>query len=257
METSLAMARLAVEDGVRVLACTPHIYPGLYENSGPAIIQAVAALQAELDRAGIDLRLVAGADVHLTPDLVSGLKSGRILTLASSRYFLFEPPHHIAPPRLEESVFDVLSAGYHPILTHPERLSWIESHYEIMKRLAHAGVWMQLTAGAVVGRFGRRPKYWSERMLDEGIVHILATDAHNMRNRAPRLAEGRDAVAERLGEQAARDMVITRPMCVLDDLAPSQAPAPVGVPVAAARGSNLWRRPLNAARERMPWRWSA
>ncbi len=247
---ALAMARMAVADGIEITACTPHIYPGLYENNGPAIREAVDSFQALLRREGIDLTLTHGADVHLTPDLVSGLKSGRIPTLGGSRYFLFEPPHHVAPPRFEDSVFDVMAAGYLPILTHPERLSWIESHYEIMKRVAHAGCWMQLTAGSVTGRFGSRPKYWSERMLDEGLVHLLATDAHNVRNRSPNMAKARDMVAERLGEQAAIDMVVTRPRAVLDNKAPSLLPPTVGAAKPAPRGFGPIRRLFGAAAAR-------
>lgn len=248
LENALEMARIAVADGIKVTACTPHIYPGMYENNGPQILEAVSAFQGELDRAGIALRLTGGADVHLTPDLVSGLKSGRIPTLNGSRYFLFEPPHHVAPPRMEDSVFNVMSAGYHPILTHPERLSWIESHYDTMKRLAHAGVWMQLTAGSITGRFGKRPQYWSERMLDEGLVHIIATDAHNLRNRAPLMTKARDAVAERLGDRAAHDMVLTRPQMVLENQSPSAAPEPVAAAKSSGGGLGVFRRLFGDAR---------
>jgi protein-tyrosine phosphatase len=96
-----------------------------------------------------------------------------------------------------------------------------------MQRIAHAGCWMQLTAGSITGRFGPRPKYWSERMLDEGLVHIVASDAHNIRKRSPQMAHARDLVAERLGEQAAIDMVLTRPKAVLEDATPSTLPATV------------------------------
>ena len=230
LETSLAMAKMAAADGIKVVACTPHIMPGYYENAGPQIRADVARLQTRLDEAGIDLRLIAGADVHLVADLVSGLQAGRIQTLGASRYFLFEPPHHIAPPRMEDAVFDVMTAGYHPILTHPERLTWIEAHYEVIKRIANAGAWMQITAGSVTGMFGKRPQYWSERMLDEGLVHVLATDAHNLRRRVPVLSKAVEAVALRLGEDAARDMVVTRPQAVLDDAAPTSTPDTVAAP---------------------------
>lgn len=249
LETSLAMARMAVADGIRVTACTPHIMPGVYENRGPDIRAAIADLQRVLDENDIDLKLVTGADVHIAPDLVHGLKSGRVLSLNDSRYFLFEPPHHIAPPRLEQLAFDVMAAGYVPVITHPERLTWIESHYGMFGQMVHAGAWVQITAGAVTGRFGRRPKYWCERMLDEGIVHILATDAHNLRNRSPILSEARQAVAERLGEAAADDMVLTRPRGILDNLPPSALPPAVGAP-APAKGrqrESLLRRLFRAA----------
>ncbi|HEX5775986.1 MAG TPA: CpsB/CapC family capsule biosynthesis tyrosine phosphatase [Caulobacteraceae bacterium] len=229
IETSLAMARMAVEDGIQITACTPHIMPGVYENRGPDIRDAIGRLQAALDANGIALKLVTGADVHIAPDLVDGLKSGRVLSLNDSRYFLFEPPHHIAPPRLDQLAFDVMAAGYVPVITHPERLTWIENHYEVFTQMVHAGAWIQITAGALTGRFGRRPKYWSEKLLDDGVVHVLATDAHNLRNRTPVLSEAREMVAARLGEQAATDMVLTRPRLILDNAPPSAAPAPVGV----------------------------
>jgi protein-tyrosine phosphatase len=125
MDVSLEMARISVADGITTLACTPHILPGLYHNDGPAIRRHVLALQGALDEHGIRLRLVTGADVHMVPDLVAGLESGHVLSLADSRYVLIEPPGHVAPLRLEEFLFGLLLAGYVPIITHPERLSWI------------------------------------------------------------------------------------------------------------------------------------
>lgn len=241
LETSLAMARIAADDGITVTACTPHIMPGVYDNVGDDIKRRIGELQGHLTEAGIEMKLVCGADTHIAPDLAKGLKDGRIPTLNDSRYFLFEPPHHIPPPRLEHTVFDAMSAGYRPILTHPERLSWIEDHYETMVKLAHAGAWMQITCGAITGNFGKRPQYWAERMLDEGLVHILATDAHNLRNRKPIMSKARDMVTERLGEQAAIDMVLTRPSGVLDNAPPDTMPETVGAPK-PAEGPGLFAR---------------
>lgn len=247
LETSLAMARMAVADGIRITACTPHIMPGVYDNRGPDIRAAIVRLQQALDENDIPLKLVTGADVHIAPDLVDGLKTGRVLSLNDSRYFLFEPPHHIAPPRLEQLAFDVMAAGYLPIITHPERLTWIENQYDIFRQMVHGGAWIQITAGALTGRFGRRPKYWSETLLDEGLVHILATDAHNLRNRCPNLSEARDLVAERLGEQAATDMVITRPQAVLDNALPSSVPPAVGAPARPRERQGVFARLFSAA----------
>ncbi len=232
LETALEMARVAVADGIEITACTPHIHRGVYDNAGPAIALAIAALQAELDRAGIPLKLIAGADTHIDGELVEGLRSGRIASLNGSDYFLFEPPHHVAPPRMEDVVFDVMLAGYRPILTHPERLTWIEDHYDAIVRMAGRGVLMQITAGSIEGRFGKRPLYWAERMLDEGLVHILATDAHNLRNRKPVLSAARERVAERLGEAEATAMVTSRPAAIIANRPPEpvsqrQSPAPV------------------------------
>lgn len=249
LATSLAMARMAVADGIRVTACTPHIYPGLYENDMAGIEVAVAALRTALADEGIGLELVVGADTHLAPDLLQSVRQRRVPTLAGSRYLLLEPPHHVAPPRFEDTVFQLMAAGLVPVITHPERLSWIEGHYAIFGRLVKAGAWMQVTAGSVTGRFGRRPRYWAERMLDERLVHVLATDAHDVRRRPPLLAEGRDAAAKRVGEVEATRQVELRPSCVLQDLPPSSAHLPEPEPDHARPSgwSRFWqRRPAGA-----------
>jgi len=227
LEISLEMARLAVADGIHTMACTPHIYPGLYMNDAPGIARARDALQAELDARGIALRLVSGADVHLVPGLLSGLREGRIPTLNGSRYVLLEPSHHVAPPRFEESVFQLVVAGYTPVITHPERLTWIETHYPVFVQMIQQGAWMQVTAGALTGLFGPDAQYWGEKFLGEGHTHILATDAHSSGGRIPRLSEGL-AVAERLlGRTEAARLVNERPQAILDDLSPSLvAPLP-------------------------------
>jgi protein-tyrosine phosphatase len=225
---ALEMARIAVANGVVVQACTPHIFPVLFDNSGPQIRRAADELQRHLDERGIPLRLVAGADVHVVPNMVKGLQTGEILSLADTRYVLVEPPHHVAPPRLEHFFFELLVAGYVPILTHPERLTWIEARYDTIVQLFRAGVWMQVTAGALTGAFGRRPRYWAERMLSEALVHILASDAHGARRRPPDLAEGRAAAAKWLGEEEAEQLVSLRPRAILENAAPSSVRAPAG-----------------------------
>jgi protein-tyrosine phosphatase len=238
LEVSLEMARMAVADGIHTMACTPHIYPGLYGNDASGIGLARDRLQAELDARGIALRLVVGADVHLVPGLLDGLRAGRVPTLHGSRYVLLEPSHHVKPPRFEEAVFELVAAGYTPVITHPERLVWIEDHYDVFLRLIRQGAWMQLTAGALTGLFGARARYWGEKFLGEGHTHLLATDAHSSGRRVPRLSEAR-AVAERLlGAAEATRLVLERPQAILDDIAPSQVPA---LPQAAPRPGWLQR----------------
>jgi protein-tyrosine phosphatase len=226
LEASLQMARAQLADGVTIVACTPHILPGLYHNTGPQICEAIDALQRVLDDAGLALKLVSGADNHMTPNFVDGLRSGQLLSLANTRYVLVEPPHHVAPVRIEEFFFDLTLAGYVPILTHPERLSWINSHYPVIQRLVRAGVWMQITAGSLTGAFGSKVRYWAERMLGEGCVHILASDAHDVSRRPPNLCRGMEYAAKRVGLEEAKRLVVTRPRGVIEDVPQSALPMP-------------------------------
>lgn len=235
LDMALAIARAQVADGVGIVACTPHIMPGVYPNTGPQIRAAVQSLQQTLDAAGIPLLLVDGADNHVAPDQLARLASGDMLTLAGSRYVLIEPPHHIAPARLDEHFFSLMMAGYVPILTHPERLSWIKTHYPMIERMADNGVWMQITAGSLAGHFGKAPKYWADRMLSEGRVHILATDAHDPERRRPILSIGRDIAAKRVGAEEAHLLVMGRPQAIIHNADPGRVPMP---PAPSGRGEH-------------------
>jgi protein-tyrosine phosphatase len=95
-----------------------------------------------------------------------------------------------------------------------------------VKHMVSGGMWIQLTAGSVLGRFGKRARYWSERMLQEGVVHIIASDAHDTERRPPLLAEARETVSRLVGAEEATHMVVTRPAGVVRNLPPSGLPAP-------------------------------
>lgn len=247
LATALEMARIAAADGITLTACTPHIYPGLYNNEADQILAAVAAFRLQLQEAGIPLEITTGADIQLVPELLDGLNSGRFPTLHGSRYFLFEPPHHTVPPRFQDLIFNVLAAGYVPVITHPERLTWLdEAHYPWFADAAGQGAWIQVTAGALTGRFGAGTQYWAERFLDDGLVHLLATDAHHTRRRPPLLAEGREAAARWVGPEEAQRLVADRPQAIIVDQDPTTVIPPAGL------GGPAWERAQSTG-QRQSW----
>ena len=230
LDTALQMAKIALADGITTTACTPHIYPGLYENRADGIRAAVAQLRLALAEAELPLTLTHGADIQFAPEMIPGLQRGTHPSLHGSRYFLFEPPHHTVPVRFQEAIHDSLALGYVPVITHPERLTWLDdTHYPWFAQAAQQGAWLQITAGAVTGGFGRTPRYWAERLLDDGLVHILASDGHDVRRRPPMLSEGRDAAARWVGTEEAERLVLQRPQAILDDLDPVNILPPLGL----------------------------
>jgi protein-tyrosine phosphatase len=242
IDESLAMARMAVDDGIQVMACTPHFMPGVYDNTSQDIQRRIALLSQQLIEHDIPLALIAGADAHVRPDFLACVKRGDILTLHRSRYVLVEPPHDLMPKRLDDLLFNISVAGFVPILTHPERLRWIETGYPLVQQMFKAGVWMQVTAGSVTGRFGPRAHYWAHRMLAEGLVHILATDCHNTRSRPPLLSEATEWARRELGNDEAVNLVLTRPVSVAEDTDPNQVPVPPGRNLTVPREASLFSR---------------
>ena len=215
LDMSLSMARMAVEDGTTHIACTPHFMPGVYENTVPAITNLIMKLDSALRDNGIELALIGGGDVHIATDIAEKLIGQSLPTLGESNYFLFEPPHHVLPPGIVSLCKGIMDAGYIPILTHPERLTWIENHYDVICQLDELGVVVQLTAGSITGTFGKRALYWSERMLGEGRVDIIASDAHNTGSRPPGLSRARDMIALQWSDDEANKMVQKNPQCIL------------------------------------------
>ena len=244
LDMALEMARLAVADGITVTACTPHIYPGLFENTVEGIREAVDGFRVELERADIPLQITYGADIQITPELVAGLNAGSLPTINQSRYFLFEPPHHVAPPGMLDLLHNVIATGYVPVITHPERLSYIEEHYDQFIQAVQMGAWIQLTGGALLGRFGGRVQKLSQRFLADGATHLLASDGHNLKNRTPELSEARAAAAIIVGEEEANRLVQERPRAILDNVDPTLV-ASIEVKPALAQNDakpGLWQR---------------
>lgn len=246
LEMSLAMARAAAADGISVVACTPHIMPGMYPNRGPDIRQRVAALDAEVRKARINVSIVEGADVHVAPDLPEKLRNGEVLALGGTRYFLFEPPHHVVPPRIEQLVKRSVEAGYVPILTHPERLTWIAQSYDVVETLNQAGCLIQVTAGAVTGAFGQTAQKYARMLAEDGRIDIIASDAHNLTSRPPMLSKAVEAMANWVGESSARAMVLDTPAAILRnrEVVPAGKDAPRRGPVRTKPTGGWMRRML-------------
>lgn len=221
LETSIAMAELAVADGITHLACTPHIYPPIYCNHTAGITNAMLKLQQELDQREIPLQLIIGADVNMTPEVMTGLRKGVIPTLNHSRYFLLEPSHHNPVSNFIGQIENFLYAGYVPVITHPERLRWVNEKYHEFIQAVQLGAWIQITAGAITGDFGSIAKKNAERFLKDGYVHIIASDAHSIQKRPPILSKGVAETIKLLDNEAETwKMVKERPRAILDNLSP-------------------------------------
>jgi len=215
---ALEMCRIAVADGITTIAATPHVSE-VFPNTPERIAGAIDELRSRLAAAAVPLTVVAGGDYHIRPDLAPG----NVLTLGGNgRYFLLEFPYQVLPPRADAFVRILLGRGLTPIVTHPERTVSLQHDWRRLEPLVKEGALVQLTAGSLVGDFGRAAAAAAERFLKKGWVHLLASDAHWARERVPRLAQGRDAAARLLGPAGAQALVDANARAVLEgrDLPP-------------------------------------
>lgn len=208
-DESLAMARMAVADGIETIVLTPHQLGGFEHNSGDLIRRTTKELQRILKENEIPLQVFPGADVRIENDLAERLQSGEVLTLADrNKYVLLELPHELyftLEPLLEQ-LRGISMTG---ILTHPERNQGLLKQPGQIEALVQGGCLMQITAGSLLGAFGPQAHDFSQWMLSEGLVHFVATDAHGVKSRRPLMRRAHDRVANFVDEEMA-DIVCRR-----------------------------------------------
>ena len=214
LEEALLLARLAQEDGITHAVLTPHIHPGRYKNERAGIAQAVAEFAVHLQAADINIAVAAGAEVRLDPMILPMLQMNKIPFIG--RYgdqdiMLLEFPHSHIPPGTEKLIALIRGRNIRPLIAHPERNKDVLRKLDKIRPFVEMDCLLQVTAGAVVGMFGKPVRDRAVKLLEKGWVSILATDAHDPRFRIPALSAGRRAAAEIVGEQEARRMVIERP----------------------------------------------
>jgi protein-tyrosine phosphatase len=213
-DESLAMARLAVSEGIRTVIVTPHQLGNYAHNRGETIRVQTARFQEFLDDEGVDLTVLPGADVRIEPDLVSKIRSGDVVTLADQRrYLLLELPHEVYLP-LDRLLAELSAAGLAGILSHPERNQGILRQPGVVARLVDAGCLMQITAGSLAGTFGPQVQALTEHLVAQGLVHFVATDAHGVKARRPLMRRAFQRLTELVGEQTAGLWCAVNPACV-------------------------------------------
>lgn len=218
VEETLEFLRIARRDGVTAVTATPHMKPGVYDNTRETIRQAIARVQeaARGDEAG-EVTLLPGAEVYFTADVADRARRGELMTVADGgRYLLLELPYQQLPMRVDDTIFHLRLAGLTPIMAHPERVAYYLEDFDRVEASVRLGALTQVTGSSITGKFGSKAREFALRMLERDLVHIVASDSHDVRYRPPILSEARAVVARLRGEEAARRMVEEIPRAILE-----------------------------------------
>jgi len=217
LQESLDMAAMALKDGVDTIVATPHTLDGLYSNSLDEVAQSVEAFRASLSDRGIDISIRPGADVHLCPGMLEAIREGRAITIDNAgKYLLLELPPQNIPPQIKDEIFSLKLNGITPIITHPERHPAMQRDLRILHELVSMGALAQVTAMSVAGEFGLPIRACAQAMLEQRLIHVIASDAHSVESRPPILSRAVEDAADILGSlEEAEDMVNRVPTLIL------------------------------------------
>ncbi len=245
IEETLEFLRLARRDGISAVTATPHMKPGVYDNTRATIFESIAMVkEAARGEEAEQVELLPGAEVYFTADVVQRAKAGELMTVADrGKYLLLELPYQQLPMRVDETIFQLRLLGITPIMAHPERVAYYLEDFERVGASVRLGALTQVTGNSITGRFGSKARDFAVRMLERNLIHILASDSHDVRYRPPILSDARAAVAKLAGAATAVRLVEDNPRAILAGEEIASDPALPDSPTRRGLFARLFRRP--------------
>ena len=220
LEASLDMARAMVDLGVTTVSCTPHIFPAMgWDNSREEIVQAVSRFAEALEQAQIELEVLPSAEHYYDGELLERVTEQRAVPVNLGRYILVEFSPTALPPDLPSLLFRFRRLGFEPLIAHVERYAALVERPELVDALAQQGYAMQVDAAALTGAFGWRQKRFAWRLLEKGVISVVASDAHQLKDLRVHLAKALVLLEKRLGTAEKRRLLVDNPRRIIDGAA--------------------------------------
>ncbi|MEH7502845.1 CpsB/CapC family capsule biosynthesis tyrosine phosphatase [Neobacillus drentensis] len=196
----LEMAKTAADAGIIHLFATPHHLNGQYNNSKSVILESVLECNMHLQREKIPITVHPGQELMIHREIFISLENDELLTLDDKgKFLLLELPSWEVPNYTQDVVYELLLKGIIPIIVHPERnKGFIEDQNQLFE-LVQEGALTQLTAGSIIGHFGKKVKSFSEKIIKHNLAHFIATDAHNIGSRGFCLHEAYETITKTFG----------------------------------------------------------
>lgn len=218
LDEALEMARMAADSGVSAVIATPHCNLPFAQDQNyktDEFSRRFTLFQRSLALSGIPLRVYPGAEILCTPEVPRLLREGKLLTLAGGPYVLVEFFFDESADYIDDMLAAIAEQGYIPVLAHPERYEAVQRNPAIAQRWFHTGYIIQLNKGSILGRLGRRAQRCAYWLLERGLAHVVASDAHSAQSRTPRMEELEQLLYELCGVNYAHILLRENPERIL------------------------------------------
>jgi len=164
--------------GFNKIITTPHIMAHRFLNTKEIILDGCEKLKQELKNRNIDIELIASAEYYFDENFLELIENDDLLYFGKDKYVLFELSYTNKPFGLEQTIFNLLSKGYRPILAHPERYSYFSSNFSKYDKLKQSGVRFQINLNSLIGFYGKKPKAAAKYLSDNGLIDFVGSDIH-------------------------------------------------------------------------------
>lgn len=179
--TSLLLVKGLYDLGYRRLVATPHVIGDYYRNNPVIINRELEALRNACKEAGINIELSAAAEYMLDDYFLKILKEKEVLPVFQN-FILTELPYSVLPMNVGELVFEIITAGYKPILAHPERYFYYHHDFTEYSRLKDLGFLLQVNLLSLTGYYGPHVTKAAKYIFENGLADFVGTDLHHARH---------------------------------------------------------------------------
>jgi protein-tyrosine phosphatase len=225
LDEAVAMCRMAADEGIETIVATPHVLRGRWKTWRP--IELANRLDRLREAVADSPRLILGSEVFFGHDLADVVSRGdTIVPLARSRYILVEFVANNVP-HAEQPFYRLQLAGFTPVIAHPERNTVFQARPDLLAAMVEAGARTQVTTGSLVGEFGSEAQRAAETFAACGLIHVVATDAHNTGKRPPRTQRALERLRELVGGTVADALTVRNPLAIVENRGLEYEPDPV------------------------------
>lgn len=220
MAESLEMAKMAVSSGVTDIVTTPH-FPGEAASVWrlKPLMERFRLLQRTLQREGIPLKLHLGCEILCLPQTPAMAERHALPTVGDSDYLLTEFNFGESPGYMTQMLEMLRYNGYKPIVAHPERYTAVQQNPLVCRHWAEkTGCVLQLNKGSLLGAFGGRVQAASHFLIEHGLAHVIASDAHGADHRTTNMAQARQWVESRYGTDYTWVLMERNPARILENM---------------------------------------
>lgn len=182
-DSMLNLIKQAAGQGIKGIVATPHHLHTKYSNDFTDIEKRVDVLNDSLEIKELGITIYTGQEIRVSDQILNDIDSGKIHGINYSKYLLLELPSHKVPHFTKRLIYEIQTRGYAPIIVHPERNKAIAQDINLLFELINIGAFSQLTASSLTGKSGKNIQKLSLQMIDQNLVHFIASDAHSVNQR--------------------------------------------------------------------------
>ena len=217
MEETIKMLQIAQEQQIETIIATPHYIPGGRNLPVNVLRERLEQVQAEAIKINPAMKLFLGNEIYYADSVTEDLKSGKVLTLADSRYVLVEFSTKDTDQHIYRALSGLIRSGYIPILAHVERYRCFYKKEYLIHDLIEAGCYIQMNSTSLIGGFLDREAAYHRSLMEQGLIHLIGSDCHDEKVRIPYMIKTAQMMIKKYDESLVNKILFTNPLKVLEN----------------------------------------